>query len=111
MAILSFDPETKRTVEVTEVEDKMVVRQTVPHSEIKKYLERNKTEQNAIPQKQYKSTLRKKNMWKVASIPNIVVEQWKKQGIDIFRDEDWPKVQAKLNDPDYKWLRTSPGKI
>ena len=50
-------------------------------------------------------------MWKVASIPTIVIEQWKKEGIDLWKDEDWPKVRAKLNDPEYKWLRTSPGKV
>lgn len=111
MATISYDPETKRKVEAFEVEDKLIVRQTVPHEEIKKYLEHNKAEQNAIPQKEYKSLLRKKNIWKAASIPNVVVEQWRKEGIDIFKEEDWPKVRAKLNDPEYKWLRTSPGKV
>jgi hypothetical protein len=50
-------------------------------------------------------------MWKVASIPNWVVEQWMREGINIFKDEDWPKIKAKLNDPDYKFLRTSPGRV
>lgn len=111
MPIISYDPETKRKVEAFEIEDKLVVRKTVPHDEINKYLEANKEAQNAVPQKQYKSLLRKKNIWKAASIPLVVVEQWKKEGIDIFNDNDWPKIKAKLNDPDFKWLRTSPGKI
>lgn len=109
--LLQRNAETGREVNIEEQDGKLVVRQTVPKELLKKYLEKNKSEQNAIPQKQYKSLLRKKNIWKAASIPNIVVEQWKKEGIDIFKDEDWPKVAAKLNDPDYKWLRTSPGRV
>lgn len=53
-----------------------------------------------------KSLTRGKEMWHVASIPNIVIEQWMKEGINLFRKEDWSKVKAKLNDPNYKYLRT-----
>jgi len=109
--LLEKNTETGREVHVEEKDGLLIVRKTVPKEVIGKYLEQNKAEQNAIPQKQYKSALRKKNMWKVASIPNIVVEQWRKEGIDLFKDEDWPKVRAKLNDPEYKWLRTSPGRV
>jgi hypothetical protein len=35
----------------------------------------------------------------------------KEEGIDIFKEEDWPRVQAKLNSEEFKFLRTSPGKI
>ncbi len=52
------------------------------------------------------SLTRGKDMRYVASIPNIVVEQWMKEGINIFKKEDWKKVKAKLNDPNYKYLRT-----
>lgn len=109
--IIYTNPETGRVVQMKEEDDKLVVRQTVPKEVLNKYLDHNRNEQNYIPQKSYRSELRKKNMWKVASIPNIVVEQWKKEGIDLFKDEDWPKVKAKLNDPEFKWLRTSPGKV
>lgn len=109
--LLERNAETGREVHVEEQDGLLIVRKTVPKNVLNTYLDHNKAEQNAIPQKQYKSALRKKNMWKVASIPNIVVEQWKKEGIDLFNDEDWPKVRAKLNDPDYKWLRTSPGRV
>jgi hypothetical protein len=51
-------------------------------------------------------------MWRAASIPNIIVEKWKKEeGIDIFNNDDWPKIKAKLNSEEFKFLRTSPGKI
>lgn len=47
------------------------------------------------------------DFWHVASVPNIVIEQWLQRGINLYRDEDWPKVQALLNG-DYKWLKTAP---
>lgn len=50
------------------------------------------------------------DFWKVASIPNIVIEDWLKRGIDVFRDEDWPKVRALLNG-EYKYLKTTPKEI
>lgn len=47
---------------------------------------------------------------KVASIPMAVIEQWRAEGFDIFKvsPED---LLRRLNDPQYKYLRTSPGKL
>lgn len=109
--LLERNAETGREVHIEEQDGLLIVNKTVPKAILQKYIEHNKSEVNAIPQKQYKSALRKKNMWKVASIPTIIIEQWKKEGIDLFKDEDWPKVRAKLNDPDFKFLRTSPGRV
>lgn len=47
----------------------------------------------------------------VAEIPNIVIEQWLKEGINIFDKNDAKKVQAKLNSNEYAYLRTSTGKM
>jgi hypothetical protein len=51
---------------------------------------------------------------RVAHIPNIIIVKWlNEEGLDIF-DSD-PEMQkryrAKLNDPDWRWLRTAPGRI
>ena len=46
-----------------------------------------------------------------ASVPNIIVEQWMKQGISIFRDEDLPKILAMLDSPEYRYLRCAPGRL
>src|SRR5256885_2004425 len=50
---------------------------------------------------------------RVAHVPNIVIVKWLQEGLDIF-DPD-PEMQkryrAKLNDPDWRWLRTAPGKV
>ncbi len=53
-----------------------------------------------------------RDLRRVASIPNIIVEKWlKEDGINVYREEDWPKVAAKLDDPEYRFLRTAPGKV
>ena len=106
-----YDPVTKRHIVIKEEDDKLVVTNKVPKAEIKKLLDHNKEEYNSISHKVFRNALRSKNLWKAASIPNIIVEQWKKEGIDIFKEEDWPKVRAKLNSEEYRFLRTSPGKI
>lgn len=53
------------------------------------------------------------NIRKVASIPCIVAEQWLKEGINIFSpDPDMQKkLRQKLNDYNYRYLRTYPGKV
>lgn len=47
---------------------------------------------------------------KVASIPNMVIEQWLKEGINIMDMGRCPetrrRVLQKLNSPDYRYLRT-----
>lgn len=48
---------------------------------------------------------------KVASIPMIEVHKLLQQGINIFDKADWPKIAAKLDDPDWLKFRTAPGKI
>lgn len=47
---------------------------------------------------------------KVASIPMGLVEQWIKEGFNIFTATD-AELRRKLNDPDYKKLRTMPGRL
>ena len=49
---------------------------------------------------------------KVASIPLGVVLEWKeKYGVDIFDRNHQPAVTRLLNDPDYLYLRTAPGRL
>ncbi len=43
---------------------------------------------------------------RVASIPNSIVMEWHSKGINMLRNEDWGKVVAMLDDPDYAHLRT-----
>lgn len=51
--------------------------------------------------------------YKIADIPLIIVEKWLKEGVDVFSsDPDMTKkVMRKLQDPDWRYLRTIPGKF
>jgi len=49
-----------------------------------------------------------KDMWRVASIPASVQMKWMiEDGIDIYNEEHAPRVKKKLNDPDWRHLKTA----
>lgn len=53
-----------------------------------------------------------KDMWRVASIPNVVVIEWMNQhGVNFYDDNHWPRVVALLNSSDYAWLRSGGGRL
>lgn len=52
-----------------------------------------------------------RDMRRVASIPLVVVEQWMKEGVDIFDPNCREEVRKRLNSSDYAYLRTAPGKL
>jgi len=48
----------------------------------------------------------------VAQIPLILVEKWLlEEGINVYDDDHWPAVAAKLDSNEYKHLKTSDGTI
>ncbi len=48
----------------------------------------------------------------VAEIPMVVALKWKEErGIDVFNRDHWPAVKKLLRDPEWRYLRTSPGRI
>lgn len=47
----------------------------------------------------------------VAHIPNIVIEQWLKEGINVYDKNDMPKILEKLQDPDWQKLRTNQARL
>jgi hypothetical protein len=55
----------------------------------------------------------KSREWRrVASIPLIVVELWKKQyGVNPMKPENSKLLKRLLNDPDLRGLRTAPGEL
>lgn len=73
--------------------------------DVEPYLEANKRERNDF------QAQRDAPMRKVAEIPNIVVEQWLKMGVNIYDPNDNKKVQQLLNSNEWSYLRTSPGKM
>jgi hypothetical protein len=49
---------------------------------------------------------------RAACIPNIILEKWlKEDGIRYWDSEDTPKLMAKLDDPEWRYLRTAPGHL
>lgn len=53
-----------------------------------------------------------RSLRRVASIPTIVIEKWRREyGVDVMNPEHMPKVMALLRDPDWRYLRNSPGSV
>jgi hypothetical protein len=49
---------------------------------------------------------------RAASIPNIILQKWyQEEGIRYWDSEDTPKLMAKLDDPEWRYLRTAPGHL
>lgn len=46
----------------------------------------------------------------VAEIPNIVIEQWLKEGFNFFRCTE-NELRKKLDEPNWSYLKTIPGKL
>ena len=78
--------------------------------DVEPIIEANKREQASG-----KSTTRDKSFKKIASIPVIFMTQWMQQdGVNWFRlskREQAAYLRRKLNDPQYKFLRTSGGRF
>lgn len=50
----------------------------------------------------------KGEMWRYASIPAGLQMKWLlEEGLDVFDDNAWPQIMAKLNDPKYLYLKTT----
>lgn len=47
----------------------------------------------------------------VARIPLIVIEQWKKEGVDIYDPNCEEEIMRRLNNGDWARLRTSGGRL
>jgi len=43
----------------------------------------------------------------VARIDSMVIQQWLNEGVDVFDKNDWPEVKRRLNDSQWRFLRTS----
>jgi hypothetical protein len=53
-----------------------------------------------------------RDLWKIASIPNIVAEKWmREKGVNILNPEHRDKVLQLLDDPEWAYLRTAEGRV
>lgn len=49
-------------------------------------------------------------MRQIGEIPNIVIEQWLKEGFNIFQVSE-RELRKKLDHPDWSYLKTIPGRV
>ena len=87
-----------------ETEERVVVQR---RQDVEPILEHNKALANAddrgwSPSREWR---------RVATIPNVVVEQWMREGINVYDPNDEKKVVERLNDPAWRYLRTAPGRV
>lgn len=53
-----------------------------------------------------------RDMKRVASIPVSIIHKWlTEEGIDVWSGDQQDRLAKKLNDPDYAFLRTAPGRL
>lgn len=77
-------------------------------------IDNNREIQNWSRDRVWKS---KEDKWMMfASIPNIIIEQWLKEGVDVYRakcdrngvpNDHMRAVLKRLRDPDWRWLKTT----
>lgn len=76
--------------------------------DVEPLLDRNKALQN----EQDQGWGRTRAIRRAAEIPAIIILKWLNEyGINIYDRNHWPAVKRKLNDPDWRWLRTAPGRL
>lgn len=93
--------------DVQDGREKIVIHQVQDVSEIKKI-----NDMTRIANGSGTSSFWKQRQWvKIASIPNVVIDQWAQQGIHFADPNDWPKIKQMLNSSDWLHLRTAPGRF
>lgn len=78
------------------------------------YIDANKRAMHCAPTwRPYAAKRGRSQLRKVAEIPNIVAEQWFKEGINIFSPDPamQKRVREKLDSNEYQHLRTYPGQL
>ena len=108
MKLVDYDPLTgmKTFVEYNASDDVIVVKE---EQDVTALLNRNKALYNEPDHRKHGM---KECFMHAATIPPIIIHKWlKEDGIDFFKNEHWPRVQKKLNDPEFRFLRTSAGRI
>ena len=92
------------TFDYDAAEDQHVIGYT---QDVEPYLEHNQRLYNSG----HDGTNADGSLREIAEIPPIIIHQWMLEGISIFRKEDWPKIRQRLNDPEWRKLRTAPGRV
>ncbi len=99
-----FENEGGGIVSKTTVKDRLVVEERI--QDVEPVLERNKA---LLTHDDGYSPSR--DMKRIATVPNIVIEQWLKEGVNVFDPNCEAEVMRRLNSSDWAHLRTSGGTI
>lgn len=86
--------------------DRLIIKRI---ADVEPHLDANKDAFNSYK----KPTYRSETMNHVASIPNIIIEKWMKEEppLNIYNPQHKKRLLQRLNDPEWKYLRTMPGRI
>lgn len=105
--LLDFDPLTglKTFHEYDDVEKTTQISYEQDVGEVLKLAHTMRTADTSI------AKMKKRDSWHAAVIPDTLVIKWRNEGIDIYNPQHYKKLAGKLNDPDYAYLRTWPGRI
>lgn len=77
-------------------------------ADVEPILEANKRERNSG----HDGFSPSREMKKLASVPNAVIALWKERyGVDVFNRDHTQAVRRLLDDPEWAYLRTSPGNV
>lgn len=108
---ITLDDEGDIKTKIEAKDGKIIV---VRSQDFSAYLRANEREFNDAPSwRPYASGRKDRPLRKLAEIPNLVAEQWLKEGINVFSSdpEMQKKVRRKLDDYTNRKLRTMPGKM
>jgi hypothetical protein len=106
-----FDDTNDMQTKITCKNGELVVQRT---QDTTPYLDANKREIADAPSwRPYTSGRRRSPLRKLAEIPNIVVEQWLREGVNVFDPDPamQRRVRWKLDSNEYRYLRTFPGRM
>lgn len=105
---LEHDPlhGVRQTLHWDDAERKLIVQNTQDASDI---LDWNRALYNA--ERSSSSLWGGSGYKRVASIPNVLVAMWRKQGVSLYTREGRAKILAWLSSNEYAHLRTAPGRL
>jgi hypothetical protein len=104
--IVDYDPFTGMTTtfDYDHVTDTTIIGR---EQDVSLLLDSNKRLQNDA---EYSKKGIRDGWWHYAKIPPLIIEKWRNEfGIDVFNKDHTQAVYKKLNDPEYRYLKTTAG--
>lgn len=101
--LIDFDPLTGSSIQMEWKDDGSFI---LHHSQdVRPFLERTKELQKDT---EFTRKGMKEDWWLYASIPNVLIEKWKREkGVDLFNRGHRKEIFKLLNDPEYRYLKAT----